>query len=478
MADDLIIELELKSLMPVLAGLQSVSDMLDKIGNQLIAIKGMNLRVNMNGGSGGSGSAIPRPPSLPSWARPSALQSQVNNLQQAQQAGNSSAVSAWNAKILKSLPVPDLPKSLMQRLGGVAMSSRFSLGGGHAQMMPLLGQTIKALGPEIGAAIGPGAVAAMAPLAVAAAVAVAGLKILFDAASSAAETLRSFAMAGAIGGGTASETGRLSALGSSYGMSGDQMANLSRSIAAHLGTQPGMIVGGTAGVQNPLGGTFLGKKDTSADALKLMKVVGDINTPLDKAQTIAHEFNIEFALMDRYMSDGVKAQRELNGVISGGIASATNVKAATDFNARIESIKTSFSQISTVIGGQAMQALQPFVTVLANGMQTVAMVTVVLGKFFDVLMGPMRTMLQIMADLVSGDFKSALDDLNKLKNGDWMKDPAKDLKDAANAMLQATKQGTFGGGERARGATPSGWSGVNMNMSWHTRDAASMGAFG
>lgn len=488
MADDLIIELELKSLTPTLSGLQSVSDMLDKIGNQLSALKGVNIRLGGGGSGGAAGggrggansNALPRIPSLPSWAKPSPLQNSINNIQQAQQAGNAQSMAAWNARILKALPVPQLPpaqKSLLQRLGNVAMSSRFSLGGGGGQIMPLVGQTLKALGPEIASAFGPAAVAALGPLAAGVAIAGTGLKLLFDAANTAAQSLTTFNQAMITSGGTASEQGRLNSLGGAIGLSPQDLAQMSRTLADRLATSgvaAGM--GQKAGIVDS-GNPFL-QLDKAKALGKAFDYIASSKTSLENATIAARAWGLESVLLARNLNEQTQQQLKNDGMISASIANPKTLQAATMFNAQVSRLKSGFQDITTVIGSEAMQALTPFIELAANGVKNLAIVLNLAKSFNDFIMGPIRALTEILVDLASLNFTKAKADFNDILTGKFLKDPAHDLKDAAASMLQATKQGMTGGGERARGALPSGWNGTNMNMSWGAADASRMGAFG
>lgn len=107
---------------------------------------------------------------------------------------------------------------LQKALGTAVRSSRFEMRGGHINAVPLAGRSLDVL-------------AALGPLGEAAGGAAAALTAMGAAALAAAAGVNSETRARFTSGGTPTEQGRLGALGNSVGLSGGDMASLSREFA-------------------------------------------------------------------------------------------------------------------------------------------------------------------------------------------------------------------------------------------------------
>lgn len=424
---------DVTGIITVLNGLQALPGLFGRIGQQLGALNSTSVRTGAIGANV-STSNLPNPPKTPA-----------------------------------SPPAP--PQPLMPNLMDGVGSKIASAGKGMVQeIAPLIGEAIGTIAPELGAVLGPIGEAGQSV--------VTSFKSLFDAANKAASTLTTFASAMVTSGGTGQEQGRLNAFGGALGLSGQDLSQLSRTLAHNLATSGvAASMGQKAGIYD-YGNPFM-QLDKAKNLEKAFDYIASSRTPLEQATVAARAWGIESALLARNLDQQTRLQLKASGELQASINSPQLVKAAGAFNAQLSRITGAIGGIGTLIGGQIMQLLTPFLEIGANAAESIARILNLGLAVTDFITGPIRALTQVLVDLASFNLDKAKTDINNILNGTFFRDPAKDLKDATDNLLQATKQGTFGGGDRARGAVPGGLTGMNFNVSWGwgTADAARMGAF-
>jgi len=324
--------------------------------------------------------------------------------------------------------------SFVDKIKDVIMTSRVGGGGG---LMPLAGKALGLLGPEI-------------------AVAAAGVKLLWEAAQAAAESLISFRQAMYTSGGTASETGRLKALGAATGV--QDTAGLSRTLSDALKTSEGAAAGQRAGIRD-YGGNLSGPVDKATNLLKLMDFIGDKNKTTDEeAIRIARALHVEELLIYRDVSDTMKQRIKIAAMENQLAHTSGAANAAADLNAEMGILQLKLDTLAVEAG----PALIHFATSVIDELLT-------LGEVLGWLTKPIIALIDLSEKLsVSGLFKQFLDIFDSgSKNTQDHRDAVERNTDALNSNTAAAlRNGTYGGGERARGAVPSSWGGAN-SRNWN-----------
>lgn len=336
---------------------------------------------------------------------------------------------------------PQAP-SFFDKLKGVITSSRFGAGG----LMPLVGKTLDLLGVE----------------AVAAAAAV---KLLWDAAVNAAQSLTEFRQSMLTSGGSASETGRLGTIGRITGV--DDPAGLSRSLSDALKDNgAGSAAGSRLNIKD-YGNGLSGPTDKAANLLRVLDTIGDRNVIKSDQEAIrlARALHVEQVLIYRDVSDTTKEmgrQAALASTVAHGQGAG---KDAAEFNAQMGIMSTWFDTLATGIGSsflpQATGAVELFGDI-AHGLHNIYTFA--------------KPLIDLTNNLSPLALYKRLHDAAAAADAQLNKDATDRNTEALNKNTDAAlKQGTYGGGANARGAVPAAWGGANSrNWDGQARALGSM----
>jgi hypothetical protein len=335
--------------------------------------------------------------------------------------------------------------SFLSKLAGVISSSRFSMGGGGASLMPLVGKTLDLLGTGVTTAVG-------------------GLAILAKIATDAAESLTQFRQSMLTSGGTSGETAQLGGIGRIAGIS--DPAALSRSLADALKDNgAGTLAGARLGVHD-YGNELSGPADKAKNLLKIADMIGDRNKTTDEeAIRLARALHVEQLLIYRDVSRTTKLQGAQASLTNAGAHGGEATKQAAEFNAQMGILGTQFDTLATNVGS----SLLPVFT------DTIALVNDFVKPLSD-LYTAMKPLVDLTQKLsIPSMLKNIIDGIRNGLGAD-NENAARDRHtDAMNRHADALTNGTRGGGERARGAIPSAWGGGNA-PNW-SGSAAALGAF-
>ena len=336
---------------------------------------------------------------------------------------------------------PKSPASFMERLNKFFASSRFSVGGGGGSgaLMPLVGQALNLIGPAFASLAGPiGAV-------------VGGFALMYSAADSAAKAITAFRDSMIVSGGTTSETALMGAIGKLGGIS--DMAGAARTLADKLGTD-----GAAAAFGQQAGGSdnssAWSKMDKATNLLKFIDHIVSLKTPDAAAARFARVEGLEWALKFRDASEGMYENFKKSALlINPVINNPDNKRNAANFDIEQARMSMAWEGFITRIGARLMPGLTSIVGAVANILEKLNGWMDRLSIWWDRLMGKKDT---------PAANNSALDRNTR----------------AHEDNTQALKSGVYGGGERARGAVPSAWGGMNAkNWGPGTGQAALLGAF-
>jgi hypothetical protein len=461
----MVIGIELKGLTPAISGLKQLQANIAalqasvkgaKAGGVYIqsatiaAINVQNATINQGtgrggsgggSGSGGKGSGVPKVPPLPSWAIPLTQgQKAAQKMQAATAAGNTAAADYWKSKI----PVPP---DFGTRLRTMLLSSRFGANG----LMPLVSKTVDLLGVE-------------------AVIAAAGVKLLWGAATSAAESLTKFKDAMVVSGGSAQEVGQLKSFGDVAGVS--DMAAAARQLSEKISSGgPAMGIAANKGIFD-IGGAAFGKLDQARQLQKAIAVILDPKVSNEEAMRFARVLGLEPFVKMRDLSEQTKENLAEAGRASAMAHSTSATKNALEFDAAMSILGTNFDSMKTLVGDSVLPIFTAAIRViggLASGVNTLYSAVKPLVDQILSLGHRDASPNNFAKKLLPGMFGDA----DKDKTDEVTKDHTDAMKDHTSAM-----RGLFGGGENARRALPGAYQQNGGQADNWLGNAAGLGSMG
>jgi hypothetical protein len=314
---------------------------------------------------------------------------------------------------------PKPPPAFMDKFKSLLMSSRF----GSSGMMPLVSKAVDLLGFE----------------AVAAAAAV---KLLWGAATAAAESLTQFKDSMVVSGGSAQEVGQLKSFGDVAGVS--DMAAAARALSEKIQSGgPAMGIAANHGIYD-WGGDAFGPMNKAKNLQKALEFI--FTGPKLEAERFARVMHLEAFIKMRDLSQQTRDNLAEAGRASAMAHSTSATKNALEFDAAMSILGTNFDTLKTLVGDSVLPEFTAAIRVIGG-----------LASGFNSLYSAVKPLLdQILAlghrDAVPNDFaKKLLPGMfgDKDKTDDVTKDHTDAMRDHTTAM-----RGLFGGGENARRALP------------------------
>lgn len=339
------------------------------------------------------------------------------------------------AKAQQSLQ-PKQDPSFLDKFKGVLMSSRFGSGG----LMPLVGQTINALGIEaVGAA--------------------AAVKLLWDAANDAAQSLTEFRAAMNTSGGTASEVAKLNATGLS------DPAGLSRTLSDALKDNGAGTAAGTRVGIHDYGNALSGPVDKANNLLKVIDTIGNRNKTSDEeAIRLARALHVEQVLALRDVSDTTKNMAKDAARASAEAHNPDAVKNAAEFNAQMSITSTWFDTLKTDIGESFLPQASGAVELIGD-----------LAHGLHDLYGVVKPLVDLTSYITPLGLYKLLHEGAAAADAKLNEATERNTEAINRNTDAAIKAGTYGGGDRARNAFPSAWGGANArNWDGQARALGSM----
>lgn len=380
------------------------------------------------GGSGGMGSAAGRQSRPPAAIDRNKLMRQVTkfgaDLQIARNRGyGGPATEAGLYSFQQQRRIQSSqPKSLLDRGKDAFLTARVGAGG----LMPLVNKLM---------AISPAAVAATT-----------GLSLVGKIAGDAAESLRAFRDSQITTGGTGTQTALLAALGID--------PKLARSFGQRIATDP--MAGGfaaRAGIYNP-GGEIFGDTNTATNLLKWVEALRKMSD-ID-ARRAARITGSEDLLKYRYLSQDTMNQLGRDAAQTSRIRGPEQVRAAAEFEVQMGRLGTAFDDLK-------VQLADGFIPIVTGAVKVIADAV----RWFNEVFGG------------NGVGAGKTDIFGNRYGSGNAKNPQIQALDANTASLRELagilKDGIYGGGERARGAIPAGWTGQWYDK-W-SKNAIGLGAF-
>lgn len=360
-------------------------------------------------------------------------------------------------------PQPPEQDSLMKRLGSVLSSSRFSVGGGGGgpSLMPLVGQTLKAIGPEIEAVLGVGAEMLAGPIGIA----VAAIALMSQMANAAAESLTAFKDSMVTSGGSGSEVAKLNAYGAAAGVS--DTAGLSRQLADKLaGNGQAAAFGQQAGIHD-FGGAY-SDLDKAKNLQKAIDYMLDPRTSDVQALRFARVEGLEAFVKMRGISADTLQNLDAAAALNDRAHSPQDMKNAAEFNAQLAIASTNFDTITTSLGSSFIPLFTDAIALFNDFAPGINSTIIALKPLIDLLLSV--TPAGMLATL-----HKEIEAMRKMMDGGNDKKQAEqEHTEALKEHAAALKNGTYGGGNRARGALPAAWGGSNAK-NWDS-EARKLGA--
>ena len=361
------------------AGLSSVgaaasqsADAVEKLSAQIDRINRANAKTP--GMSGAGKSVVPniKPPSFVSgpYQRRDVLTRQAA---EAHAAGNSKAsadialAQKANDRRIERAEGGGKGGGIGGKLMDAIQSSRFSIGGGGGQLMPLVskvtGIAAEALGPEIAELAGPVGL-------VAGAVFTAG-KALFELAKSAADAGVAFSSFAAQTGGF----GRSGALALSIGAQGGMDAGATAGQANALqntitGSAMGRLMGSTLGVYNLPG--MYGSQDYAQQYATAIENARKIKDPTQRLM-LMRGAGIEGSFGATMTSDKQFAYAKGDAAVKAQVMGGDFAKNSLDFQDSLTRVSTSWENLMTALGKPMLKTLASDLDTLANVINRVAL---------------------------------------------------------------------------------------------------------
>lgn len=359
------------------------------------------------------------------------------------------------------------PPSFGSQFMKVLSSSRFGAGG----IMPLVGQVAKLVGP-----VGMMAIAAIE----------AG-KAIFELSKQAAEAGIAFAKLGFESGG-GSSTGALSALGGAIGANLGEMA---RHLNEQMKSNPyAMMHAGGMGIQpdfTPGGGPGMGD-----NLLKYITGLRKIDKEQGRAVAIqtAYADGMEGLLGNLLLSDAAMKKLNIDVAVKNGLFSKQFQDDSAAFMEALRRFGDAFKDLVVGVFGPMLPTFTKALNDIADALRAITIGAIMARPVFAAL----GELIMSMGSSMVGNIPAALEHIgNALKNlfdpEAWKKAQEDAMKVIADMQIraikentgalddntQSRKEGTFGGGARAGGATPRGWG--PMNQQHWTSEAYRLGAF-
>ncbi|MBA2689226.1 MAG: hypothetical protein H0U63_00295 [Burkholderiales bacterium] len=284
-----------------------------------------------------------------------------------------------------------------------------------------------------------------------------------QAAKQAADNINDFRAAQLTSGGTGAQTAQLRSIGGVTGVDMNQMAReFSRTISTD-GIAAG--IAGRAGIYDP-GGELFGDNNKAKNLLEWADKLAEMSQ--SERTRAARLTKMEPLLKYADMSQKVRDQMKNDSLQSESIMTPEAVRNAANFNGQLIRLNTAFSDLATILGKEILP-------VLTTGIEAV---TWAVRGFNDALQKPP---LSWLAKMVIGGAVGGAQAGAQMAGGKpaGVKDPqvaaSEANTDALRQLSQLLKNGMYGGGERARGAVPGAWKGMNQGE-WQGQ-AMNLGAF-
>lgn len=258
------------------------------------------------------------------------------------------------------------PKSLKDKFFDVAKTSRFSVEGGKANLMPLVGKTLglisEALGPEMAALAG--------PIGFAAGAAVQAGKAIWELSKNAAEAAARFSAVGfqmgnlGMGNANAIQAGRASGLSpeQTAGVAGSiQNAITSSGMGRAMGAQMGMF-----NISGPFGSQNTALLVTQAfNALRKIKDLGQRKAFADATGSSA-------LLPGTLVSDRQLARGAGDAGINAKVFDEDFQKKSADFNDAMGRVSSAFQNLEGALGKPLLDKFTAILNGIADAMNTLA----------------------------------------------------------------------------------------------------------
>ena len=258
------------------------------------------------------------------------------------------------------------PKSLGSKLADVMKTSRFSVVGGKADLMPLVGKSLgvitEALGPEIAAVAGPVGLVVTA--------ATAAAKALFDLTKASAEAGASYAKFSYAVGSNGPDAAKALSVGRMAGLDANGTASLANSLnSAITGSAMGRSFGMRVGVFNQ--GAPYGNMDTSGQLVRAIEGLRSIKSFGERVRTM-NELGLQGA------SAAVMMPQKQYDLHRGDEATTSSIM-GQDFQEKSLAFQDSLSRVGaawdnlmTVVGKPAMQNITDILNSTADGLNRLA----------------------------------------------------------------------------------------------------------
>lgn len=328
-------------------------------------------------------------------------------------------------------------KSFGAKFMDVLKSSRFGVGSGAGgSLMPIVGQTMELLGPMASSLLG------------AVGIAYTAVKLMADAAQDAAKSLSEFRASMFQSGGTAGETAQLKGIGTLTGSDGADMA---RALANHL-SQGGQAsgFGASAGIHDF--GTF-DRTDKATNLLKMADYIRAIKSD-EEAIRVARVEGVEPLLKLRDVAENVYQDFKKAEQMAASVRTPQDIRNAADLNAEMARFGMEADTLGTRLKESLIPGIQDLYSIGANALHAINDEATKLGKWWQDMMG-------VPANHRDGQTDHA--------------DATRENTAALRENARALKDGTYGGGQRARNAVPAAWGGSNAH-NW-SGATARLGAF-
>ena len=359
-----------ESLKKVGAAAGTSADACKKLSEQIDRINRMNAKTPGVSGSSRGGSFLSATASKPPRYVAGPYQRRFDlGLQAAQAASRGDSLNAKDIALAQKTNdrrIAGIEKVGGGGIGGKIMealqSSRFSIGKGGGQLMPLVskvtGIAAEALGPEVAALAG--------PVGIAVAAAVAAGKALFEVAQSAADAGVAFSSFAAQTGGF----GRSGALALSIGAQGGMDAGATAGQANALqntitGSAMGRLMGSTLGVYNLPG--MYGSQDYAQQYATAIENARKIKDPTQRLM-LMRGAGIEGSFGATMTSDKQFAYSKSDAALQSQIMGPDFLQKSADFEAALGRVSTSWETLMAALGKPMLKLFADELNYLADAM--------------------------------------------------------------------------------------------------------------
>lgn len=346
--------------------------------------------------------------------------------------------------------------SMQQKVMGMFMRSRVGIGGGAGmQMMPLARDLAAIFGPEaaIAAVIGTQMVQAVTNAASA----------LSDMAKQAAGAGLEFARMQMLSGGTGGQTAYLKSFDSLIGGNTNALANA----LAHELSAGGYAtaIGARYGIRDV---GFAGNPNRADNMERMIDAVRKMSDA--EYQQAAYVSDVVRALgPNRLLSDQrIMRQSVTSHFITGPIHDKQFQENSAEFTAALGGISQAFNNFMTATIKPFLPSIIRFLDMLTDGINGVALM-------IDAHQGQIQGFLEMLEGLFTGHMDLAAKGFKELTTNTVVQNHTRAMERHTDALEASVREGTFGGGERARGAIPGKWNGINTK--YYIGSSAALGAF-